>query len=497
MEAKKTKNQMYDTLPEETTANTTKDISQEINTLPIIEQILEKKGYDINTLKYVFLVFCIIVLEGLHMSFFSTMLIPLREFYQLSDFEIKFVSGMLFLGVGTGSILSGMITNKYERTDVINICLVITFVSNLLLAINSYITFLIFRVTIGFCLGVIVPTALNLLAECLPIRSRSFVLTCVWVAFTVGQLYLLTSMLILMPNFEKDQVQTIIIITSSMPLVILIAHLYLLEDSPRMLIINGRNEEGLRILERWNGEPINEHMRKQIINEVTRDCSKEDGNMDFTLIFKNRYLKTSILLTMLWFFNSVISYGPGLIISLTLKRLGVNPTATMEHRDIILNQIVMCLISSPSNIIGGALSEIPSLGRNKATILGFFFSAIFFTLCIVFTSSFTILLGLGFAALNIAFNVNTSYSCEVYPTKTRDTALGFLFFATRVGGFLSQFFYLSMYMINMWLPYYFTIAIIIINIGLLSLLPYETYGKPLDVQFEEEVDEKTITTKEV
>jgi MFS family permease len=476
----KTKSKMYNTLQEETTPNTTKDTSTSVDNLPIIEQILEKKGYDISTFKYIFLILVIIILEGLHMSFFSLMLIPLKEFYKLTDFEIKLVSGMLFLGVGTGSILSGMITNKFERTYVIKIAIGVIFISNLLLAINNYITFLIFRVTIGFCLGIIVPTGLNMLAECLPIRSRSFVLTCIWFGFTFGQLYLLTSMLVVMPNFEKDKVQTIIIFSSLLPFIILVFHLLMLEDSPRMLILRGNFDKGFIILEKWNDDALDEKTRKKIIVEVTGETTQD---ADIGLIFRNKFLRTSILLTMLWFFNSVISYGPGLIISLTLKNLGLQ--SSLDHKEIIIKQIIMCLISSPSNIIGGILSELSFLGRNKATVIGFFFSFCFFTLSTVFPDSFTIYIGLGFASLNIAFNVNTTYSCEVYPTKTRDTALGFLFFATRVGGFLSQFFYLSMYMVNMWLPYYFTIAIIVINIGLIALLPYETYGKPLDFEMEE------------
>jgi MFS family permease len=487
MEEAKTKNQKYDSLGEET-PNTTRDTASFPYHLPIIEQILEKKGYDINTFKYIFLILIIIILEGLHMSFFSQMLLPLKEYYSLTDFEIKFVSGMLFLGVGMGSILSGVITSKYERTMVIKTCISVIFVCNLLLAINSYITFLVFRVTIGFCLGVVVPTGINLLAECLPIKSRSFVLTCIWFGFTFGQLYLLTSMLFIMPNFEKEHVSTIILLSSALPFIILICHLLLLEDSPRMLILRGNYEKGFAILEHWNKEKLDDKSRKQIIAEVTGDSCNESSN-DITLIFRNKFLKTSILLTMLWFLNSVISYGPGLIISLTLKNLGLQ--STLHHRDIIIKQIIMVLISSPSNIIGGLLSELSFLGRNKATMLGFFFAAICFIFCILFPSSFTVNIGLGFACLNIAFNVNTTYSCEVYPTKIRDSALGFLFFATRVGGFLSQFFYLSMYLINMWLPYYFTVAIIIINIGLIALLPYETYGKPLDFDMEEYPEVKT------
>jgi len=72
----------------------------------------------------------------------------------------------------------------------------------------------------------------------------------------------------------------------------------------------------------------------------------------------------------------------------------------------------------------------------------------------------------------------------VYPTKIRDQAVGFLFFCTRIGGFSSQILYLYLNGIGIWYPYYFTIGFIIANFVLIYLLPFETYGQPLDVDYD-------------
>jgi len=40
---------------------------------------------------------------------------------------------------------------------------------------------------------------------------------------------------------------------------------------------------------------------------------------------------------------------------------------------------------------------------------------------------------------------------------------------------------MTMNNINIWLPYYFTIFLILISMALIYLMPYDTYGKPLDI----------------
>jgi AAHS family 4-hydroxybenzoate transporter-like MFS transporter len=484
---KKNDNIKYDTIPEEqvTASNkTNKDI-------PEIDRILEKQGYSIHTLKYILIVFLIISLEGLHMTMFQLMIIPLTNYFQMSDFQIKFVSGILFVGVGAGSFSSGVVTSKYDRSYVINLFLSIIFISNVLIGVTkSFGIFIILRLIIGYSLGLIVPACLNLLAECLPIKNRAFVLTCVWCSFQIGQLYLLTIMLAFMPNFEIEQVQLVILLSSFLALGTMFTSIGFLEDSPRMLILKGKHEEGFRILEQWNGDKLCNSNKNKIIAELSHDPSVEQTK-DITLLFKKKMGKLTILLTMVWFFDSVMSYGTGVVTVLTMKSLGVEHS--MTNREIIINQMIMTLIAFPSNILGGYLSELSFLGRNKTTNVGFFFAVIFVGLAILFPAYFTLFIGLFFAFTSIAFNVNTTYSCEVYPTKIRDVAMGFLFFSTRVGGFLSQFFYLSMSNINKWLPYYFTILVVLINMIFVYMMPYETYGKPLDIDLDSE--EKEVKTK--
>jgi MFS family permease len=483
---KNNKNEEYDTLSTITLKPNNTKLEHESKyendkDIPIIDKIFEEKGYSGFTLMHIILTFSILAVEGLHMTLFSSMIIPLSSLYALSENDIKFLSSILFVGVGIGSLFSGAISSKFSRIKIINIFLFVIYICNIGLAFSdNFILFSIFRFIIGLGLGMIVPMSLNLLTECLPITNRSLVLNFVWIAFSLGNLYNLMIMLGIMPYLETSKVKDTVLLCSLCPLIVFLINYFNLTDSPRNLIINNKEDEAIKILEKISKKKIDDIKRSIIISQVKSGINNEEPSK-LKEIFNKKNKKLTSLLIIIWFFNSMIGYGPGLISSLTISSLGM--TENFTNYEIITNQIIICIICSPSTYLGGILSEISFLGRNRSTILGYFVSLIFINLAIFYPNYFTLMFGLSQAFASIAFNINTTYSCEVYPTKIRDNALGFLFFATRVGGFSSQIMYLAMNNIGIWIPYYFTIVITIINIAFIYLLPYETLGKPLDMNY--------------
>jgi AAHS family benzoate transporter-like MFS transporter len=455
---------------------------------PVIDQILDNKGYDTNTFLNISLTFLILCIEGLHMSLFSCMIIPLTNYYSLSSYMLKIISGSIFIGVGLGSLTSGSLALKYGRPLTINWFLVIIFISNVLISISdNYLVFLVFRFIIGYGLGVIVPMSLNFLTEYLPIQNRALVLTSVWVGFAVGNLYLLLLMLWVMPNFEIENVQLTLYLTCLFPLFTLIMTKIYMEDTPRNLILRGKSNEGIYLLEKMSKSEINKKydLKIRIIREVQMGINK-DLNSEVSTIFTNpSFCLLSVLLAMIWFIDSVICYGPFVVSTLTMQNLGIVEN-NEGYSQIIINQIIICLINAPSNIIGGILCELSFLGRNKSTLISLFFGVFFTCLLLQYPKDFTFYFSLSQAFASIAFNITTTYTCEVYPTRIRDQALGFMFFCTRLGGFLSQILFLTINEHGMWDPYYATVILICINIFFILLIPYETYGKPLDIDFEQE-----------
>jgi putative MFS transporter len=422
------------------------------------------------------------------MSFFSSMLIPLQKYLLISEKSLGIISSLSFLGIGFGSLLSGMITQKFGRTRAINFFIFLNALSSLLCGvINNYVIFAILRCVIGFSLGLIVPVTLSLLTECLPIKHRSLILTSIWLAFGVGAIYILLLILFFIPNYEVTQVKMVLLLNSIFPILVFIILILILEDSVRNYIITEKSDIAFQILEKDYGIKLTSENKKTIEYQIKYHNNSGDRGNLFSNLFRGEILILTILLSFIWFIDSFVGYGTGIITSLTLKYLGV--VETEQTKKIIIDQIYINLISSIGNIMGGLLSELQHLGRNKTTIITFFISAVFLSIIPSFSKHYTLLFSITQFFWSIAMNVNTTYSCEVFPTSLRDKAMGFLFFMTRLGGFFSQYLYLIFNDFGIWIPYYISAALFFGNTFITFLLPIETYGRPLDLKINHHDDE--------
>ncbi len=449
----------------------------------ILDQISEKIGYDSHTIITIILVFFVISIEGLNMSLFSTLIIPIKQIFLLNNIFIEILSGILFIGVGMGSAFSGYMTNIYGRKKLINISIISIFFSNFFLAfaINFFI-FASLRFLIGIGLGLMIPAIVNLLTEKLPLKYRSIFLNLVWVGFNFGNLFLLILVYYIMPNYEISKLKNLILSTSFFSLFVFFLSYLFLEDSLRNLILKGNQTTAFNHIESKLNISLTDSEKKRIYREISQGANKCEGDNIFTEIFNSKYKKLTILLLCIWFINSVISYGPMVILTLTMKDLGLN-NSKLSNYDIILNQIYFCIFNSPSNFIGGFVSEIPSLGRNKSTLLSCILAFISLILAIVNPINFIYHFAISQAFIGILFNINGAYSSEVYPTKIRDHVIGMLFAFTRLGGFFSQFLFLDLYSLGIFIPHIVTLIFLFANMILIWSLPYETLGMPLDNEY--------------
>jgi MFS family permease len=450
----------------------------------LLDHIIDKYGYGPITWKTFTVVFFIISLEGFHLTFFGNMIIPLKQHYSMNDSHVQWVSSFFFLAVGIGSYSAGYVAERFKRMNILYATQMTLAVAHFFMGIgNNMIVFALLRVVIGYCIGVAVPISLNLLTEYLPIHFRSILLTGAWMGFVFGQLYNLVLLLLFMPNYEVESFSTTIFVSSSLSILLFFLTFFLVRDSPRNLLLTGEVNEAIDILEHLNGGKLTQEQKDEIIAETFSGANLE-FKASIKEIFHHDLKKTSILLIFIWLINSLLTYGPILISSLTIKELDLEQHDS-KNRDIILQQIIIVIISSPSNVLGGFFSEIPILGRNKTVILSFIFAILFNILTIVNNHNYEFHFGMYLFFTSIGFNVNTTYSCEIYPTRVRDIAIGFLFFCTRVGGFISQIIFIAFNNLGMWIPYYASTALCCVNIALVFILPVETYDRPLD----EEIDE--------
>ena len=433
----------------------------------LIDRLMENSGYTYYQWKLIIICNFLLFADGIHMNITNNLFIPLKNLYNLDDATYAFISSILFVGVALGSIVSGFISNSLGRkSSIVYANLIMFFFSFGMALANNYIMFTICRFTIGICLGTIIPMLFGILTEYLPIYNRGFVLVVVWNGFSIGVIYTLCMMLLFTPNYETTGVRAVLI-SCSIPFLVITIMLYLwLDESPRWMILEGQELEGLKLLEKMTKTTLTDEEKEQIKREIKGGINQE-MKVSITYLFHHNYFKISIILIFIWAINSYLLYGGMFVLQQTLNKIQKS-TNVNKPSDVIIDQIIIQIIGLPGNFISPIFAEIKVLGRIYSTVLCYVLGSIFTALAVISRNHFSIYYGFSNLFIGSAFNISSAYTSEVYPTVIRDTALGFFYFCTRVSGFSSQ--YLSTGLENiMFLLNYYTMIVISVVGAIVSL----------------------------
>jgi len=394
----------------------------------------------------------------------------------------------------------GFLSKNIKRFNLLFYGTSIVFVCNLLMSFSSsLVVYTILRCFIGFFLGVNIPLILCILTEYLPVHYRSFALSMIWTPFCLGTLYQLLVVYLVMPDLAADKTLDVLFYISFPSMITAIIYFMFLKDSPRNLIINDRTEEAFEILRNIGDAELTQEEKQKVVTEVKYGENKLYTEGSILSMFNPKLFTTTILLILIWAVNAFIYYCPMIIMSLTLKKIGLQGATVIEksNNDVIKDEVVINLISIIGYFVAGVLSEIKVLGRIYCICIGFFGFAISTFLSFIYIMDFQFFLGLNSIFTTITLNVVCTYTFEIYPTKLRDTAGGFLYFFARLSGFCSQYFGIKLDQMNTFLPYYFTFTFSILGGVLSMLLPYETRGHHLDIDLQKEKDQREIEESKI
>jgi len=202
------------------------------------------------------------------------------------------------------------------------------------------------------------------------------------------------------------------------------------------------------------------------------------------LLFTKKYLRTSLLLSIIWFSTSFLNFG----LLYTLPKI-FDKVSNNNKEDSMRKMIKTMLMVTPSAILRGYITEIKFLGRKNTLGLGFFGGLINSILCFFITSYLHFFSGLLKFSIHISSGTVSIYTSEVYPTEIRSLAIGFGTSITRIGAFMSSY---ACEIFDGFTPKgsFLMFGITCFICWICSLcLKYETLGKPLDFDEEEEEDE--------
>lgn len=461
---------------------------------PLLDHYINQAGFTAFQYKTLLITCFVLFIDGMHMTILNIVFIPFSKFFNLSDFDVSVISSLMFLSVALGSILSSYHTKVASRVKVIELCILLTFVSTLAHMISKSLAgFILCRFLVGVAVGLLMPLANNMLCEVLPTNFRSFFLILTGVFFIVGACFNCLVVYMCMPQFQPDRLNRVFIIISLPLAVFWFVTRLLIQEGPRNLIIQGKHTQAFDALERITNKTISQASRSTIVKEIEE--SNKTVKSSIGSMFTGPYKRISISLTFIWIANSYIVYGCSFAMSLTLKYidsyLNQSPSTNVNQPDgsqpihadaIIVDLMMIYLMNLPSNVLSGLMTETRLFGRKNTMAFGFFMCALFCFIGFFKLNHFALCFGLAGFFIAFALSSSNSYSCEVYPSKVRDTALGFLYFCTRVSGFASQILAIGLTNIYFLGQYIMSFLICLVGIYFVMSLPYDTYNRPLDIE---------------
>lgn len=473
--------------------------------LPLIDQLMNQAGYTKYQWMIIFFTNLVLFVDGMHMTMFNSMFLPLQDYFNLSQYQVSIVSSTMFLSVAVGSLLSNIDIISRNRKNTIIASMFAIFIFNFTLSLsNTLWLFIVLRGGIGVCIGLLMPLSNNLLCEFLPMKLRSFFLVVTGVSFGLGAMFLSLVMYQVMPNLEKEEVSKVMLYTSVPVGIFSFIFLFFLKESPRHLLLNNKQEQGFEMLSNMTYTMLTQEQKATIMRQIRKSNNTPKGHL--RSIFNREYVLITIILISIWMTNAFIAYGGSFSLTLTIKRLeslniinnkqtSIDENQNISHNSsIIRKQILIYLIGLPGNFIAGAMTETKTFGRKMTIFTGFFLITLFTVIGTFNQSNFPIFTGLAGMFLSLSFSVAGSYSCEVYNTKVRNTALGILYCCMRISGFASQYLAVLLFNLHYLGPYYAIATMSFVAMVLTYMLPYDTYGKPLDAD-DNASDETDIDSK--
>ncbi|XP_030359799.1 solute carrier family 22 member 4-like isoform X2 [Strigops habroptila] len=249
---------------------------------------------------------------------------------------------------------------------------------------------------------------------------------------------------------------------------------WIIPESPRWLISQGRYKEAeviIRKAAKMNGVPAPE-----VLFDTTemQDWKPQQQQKAILLdLFRTRNIATiTIISLLLWFFTSVGYFGLSL-------------STPNWHGSAYINCFLSAVIEVPAYVIAWLL--LRCLPR-RYSLAGIFFLGGGVVLFIQLVPADLNVLSVGLVMLGkfgitAAFSMLYVYNVELYPTLVRNMAVGATSTASRLGSIIAPYFvYLDAY--DKYLPYILMGSLTVL-MGIITLFLPESYGNSLPENFEQ------------
>lgn len=390
-------------------------------------------------------------LFGYDTAVISGTIAQVSQLFELDALQQGWYVGCALVGSIVGVLFAGILSDKFGRKLTMIISASLFSVSALGCAVCADFTQLVlYRIIGGVGVGVVSIVSPLYISEVAVAQYRGRLVSLYQLAVTIGFLgaYLVNYQLLtwsasgvlsgapLLDKIFISEVWRGMLGMETIPALMFFIIIFFIPESPRWLIVRGRENRAMNILERIYGSAT--EAAGQL--DETKSVLTEESSSEWSMLLKPGIMKAVVIgvsFAMLGQFmgvNAVLYYGPSIF-----------ENAGLSGGDSLFYQILVGLVNTLTTVL--ALVIIDKVGRKKLVyygVSGMIVSLIFIGLYFLFGEA------LGISSLFLlAFFLFYVFCCavsicavvfvllsEMYPTKVRGLAMSIAGFALWVGTYL-------------------------------------------------------------
>jgi len=332
-----------------------------VTNITTLESLSMENNNEVINKKFIILVSAVAALGGLLFGFDTAIIsgaIPyITPYFSLNEYWLGWAVGSILIGCAAGAMLSGGLADKYGRRYMLIICAVLFAVSGIGAGLStSLLVFIIFRLIGGLGVGAAAMVSPMYIAEISPAKWRGRLVSCYQLAIVFGILIAYFSNY--MFDGLGDNNWRWMFASQTAPSLLFFLLLLLVPETPRWLIMKGRNHEAEIILRKVSGGAMIESEVNKIKNSFHHKKS-----VSLKQVFSKTYKPVLFIGIIVAIFqqvtgiNSIIYYAP-----VIFKQTGLDSSSS------IMQTIGIGIVNILATL--GAIALVDKIGRKKLLLTG-------------------------------------------------------------------------------------------------------------------------------
>lgn len=374
--------------------------------------------------------------DSMDLGIMTFVLGSIKTEFGLSSAQAGLVASSSFLGMFLGAAIAGMLADKFGRKPVFQLSMIFWGVGSLMCGFaSSTEQLLLFRVVLGFGMGMEPPIGLSMVSEIVPTKSRGKYVAILEGFWPLGFIVAGALAYFALPAIGWRG----IFIGLAIPAVFVFIVRRYVPESPRWLEDAGRTAEADVVMTKIEKCVISANGGKALpdATPMVETQERTDRRALFAELWHGVYAKRTIMLWSLWFFALLGYYGLTSWLGALLQQAGYEVTKSVMYT------VYISFAGIPGFIFSAWLLE--KWGRKPTCVLMLIGSAASAYMYGQVASAQAPVVQLISAGLCMQFflfgmwSVLYAYTPELYPTRSRATGAGFASSVGRLGSLLGPF----------------------------------------------------------